>query len=47
MADETASGAEDDPAAATDGIAFVVALPGELRAGQTFAGPRSGRRDRH
>ena len=29
---------ETHPAAATDGIAFVVTLPGELRAGRTFAG---------
>jgi hypothetical protein len=33
MADETAGGAEGHPAAAADGIAFVVALPGGLRAG--------------
>src|SRR5271166_285967 len=34
MADETAGGAAVHPTAAADGIAFVVALPGELRAGR-------------
>jgi hypothetical protein len=38
VADEASGGADFDPAPATDGIGFVVALPGEFGAGASIAG---------